>query len=250
MAAEELRIVPRPIEEERKTAHLDHAMWVIVSRAWPDARDGLKPVQRRILFGMHELGVRPDGPYRKCARIIGEVMGKFHPHGEVPIYEALVRMAQEWSFRYPLVDGQGNFGSIDGDPPAAMRYCLTGDALVLTAQGLERIDRLSLTGAEDVDLRVLSVGNKVHTASKWFDCGNFPTKRVRTRRGYEVTGTMNHPLLVCVPDPDGRPSFVWKTIERIRPGDLLALDRGGAMWPEGRADLRTLHPPLPAHSRT
>ena len=122
MASEELRIVPRPIEEEMKTAYLDYAMSVIVSRALPDARDGLKPVQRRILFGMHELGVRPDGPYRKCARIIGEVMGKFHPHGEVPIYDALVRMAQEWSFRYPLVDGQGNFGSIDGDPAGAMRY--------------------------------------------------------------------------------------------------------------------------------
>src|SRR3990172_8578955 len=122
MAAEELRIVPRPIEEEMKTAYLDYAMSVIVSRALPDARDGLKPVQRRILFGMHELGVRPDGPYRKCARIIGGGMGKFHPHGEVPIYHALVRMAQEWSFRYPLVDGQGNFGSIDGDPAGAMRY--------------------------------------------------------------------------------------------------------------------------------
>jgi DNA gyrase subunit A len=122
MASEELRIVPRPIEDEMKTAYLDYAMSVIVSRALPDARDGLKPVQRRILFGMQELGLRPDGPYRKCARIVGDVMGKLHPHGEVPIYDALVRMAQEWSFRYPLVDGQGNFGSIDGDPAGAMRY--------------------------------------------------------------------------------------------------------------------------------
>lgn len=122
MATEELRIVPRPIEEEMKTSYLDYAMSVIVSRALPDARDGLKPVQRRILYGMLELGVRPDGPYRKSARIVGEVMGKLHPHGDVPIYDALVRMAQEWSFRYPLVDGQGNFGSIDGDPAGAMRY--------------------------------------------------------------------------------------------------------------------------------
>lgn len=122
MASEELRIVPRPIEEEMKTAYLDYAMSVIVSRALPDVRDGLKPVQRRILFGMQELGLRPDGAYRKCARIVGDVMGKLHPHGEVPIYDALVRMAQEWSFRYPLVDGQGNFGSIDGDPAGAMRY--------------------------------------------------------------------------------------------------------------------------------
>jgi DNA gyrase subunit A len=122
MATEELRIVSRPIEEEMKTSYLDYAMSVIVSRALPDVRDGLKPVQRRILYGMHELGVRPDGPYRKSARIVGDVMGKLHPHGDVPIYDALVRMAQEWSFRYPLVDGQGNFGSIDGDPAGAMRY--------------------------------------------------------------------------------------------------------------------------------
>jgi DNA gyrase subunit A len=119
---EELRIVPRPIEEEMRTSYLDYAMSVIVSRALPDARDGLKPVQRRLLYGMQELGVRPDAPYRKSARIVGDVMGKYHPHGDVPVYEALVRMAQDWSFRYPLVDGQGNFGSIDGDPPGAQRY--------------------------------------------------------------------------------------------------------------------------------
>lgn len=119
---EEMRIVPRPIEEEMRTSYLDYAMSVIVSRALPDVRDGLKPVQRRVLFGMDGLGMRPDGPHRKCARIVGEVMGKLHPHGEVPIYDALVRMAQPWSFRYPLVDGQGNFGSIDGDPAGAMRY--------------------------------------------------------------------------------------------------------------------------------
>ncbi len=122
MAAEELRIVPRPIEEEMKSSYLDYAMSVIVSRALPDVRDGLKPVQRRILYGMQELGLKPDSPHRKSARIVGEVLGKLHPHGDVPVYDALVRMGQEWSFRYPLVDGQGNFGSIDGDAPAAMRY--------------------------------------------------------------------------------------------------------------------------------
>jgi DNA gyrase subunit A len=123
MASEDLsRIVPRPIEEEMKTSYLDYAMSVIVSRALPDARDGLKPVQRRILYGMDGLGLAPNSPHRKCARIVGEVMGKLHPHGDVPVYDALVRMAQGWSFRYPLVDGQGNFGSIDGDAPGAMRY--------------------------------------------------------------------------------------------------------------------------------
>jgi len=116
------RTQPVRVEEEMRTAYLDYAMSVIVSRALPDARDGLKPVQRRILFGMQELGVTPTGGYKKAARMVGEVMGKFHPHGDSAIYDALVRMAQDFSMRYPLITGQGNFGSIDGDPPAAMRY--------------------------------------------------------------------------------------------------------------------------------
>src|SRR3989337_2725328 len=120
--SDESRIVPQPIEKEMRTSYLDYAMSVIVSRALPDVRDGLKPVQRRILYAMLEAGLRPDRAYRKCAAVVGDVLKKYHPHGDAPVYEALVRMAQEWSFRYPLVDGQGNFGSIDGDPPAAMRY--------------------------------------------------------------------------------------------------------------------------------
>lgn len=116
------RIVPVNIEEEMKTAYIDYSMSVIVSRAIPDARDGLKPVQRRILHGMNELGVQYNRPYKKSARIVGEVLGKYHPHGDSAVYEAMVRMAQTWSLRYPLVDGQGNFGSMDDDPPAAMRY--------------------------------------------------------------------------------------------------------------------------------
>lgn len=110
------------IEEQMKTAYIDYAMSVIVSRALPDVRDGLKPVHRRVLFGMNELGTLSNRPYKKSARIVGEVLGKFHPHGDTSVYDAMVRMAQEWSLRYPLVDGQGNFGSIDGDSPAAMRY--------------------------------------------------------------------------------------------------------------------------------
>ena len=116
------RIIPINIEEEMKTAYIDYSMSVIVSRALPDVRDGLKPVHRRVLFGMSELGVASSKPHKKSARIVGEVLGKFHPHGDVSVYDAMVRMAQEWSLRYPLVDGQGNFGSVDGDSPAAMRY--------------------------------------------------------------------------------------------------------------------------------
>ncbi|HIP58257.1 MAG TPA: DNA topoisomerase 4 subunit A, partial [Archaeoglobus profundus] len=112
----------RDISEELKSSYIDYAMSVIVGRALPDVRDGLKPVQRRILWTMFEMGLRHDRPYRKCARIVGETLGKYHPHGDQPVYEALVRMAQDFVMRYPLVDGQGNFGSIDGDEPAAMRY--------------------------------------------------------------------------------------------------------------------------------
>ncbi|HCK22935.1 MAG TPA: DNA gyrase subunit A, partial [Bacteroidetes bacterium] len=116
------KIIPINIEEEMKTAYIDYSMSVIVARAIPDVRDGLKPVHRRVLFGMQELGVNYNKPYKKSARIVGEVLGKYHPHGDTSVYDAMVRMAQNWSMRYPLVDGQGNFGSIDGDSPAAMRY--------------------------------------------------------------------------------------------------------------------------------
>ncbi|MBA4321636.1 MAG: DNA gyrase subunit A [Odoribacter sp.] len=116
------RIIKVNIEEEMKSAYIDYSMSVIVSRALPDVRDGLKPVHRRVLFGMSELGVFSNKPHKKSARIVGEVLGKYHPHGDTSVYDAMVRMAQEWSLRYPLVDGQGNFGSVDGDSPAAMRY--------------------------------------------------------------------------------------------------------------------------------
>ena len=116
------RIIPINIEEQMKTAYIDYSMSVIVGRALPDVRDGLKPVHRRILFAMNELGLNYNKPYKKSARIVGEVLGKYHPHGDTAVYDALVRMAQEWSMRYTLVDGQGNFGNQDGDSPAAMRY--------------------------------------------------------------------------------------------------------------------------------
>ena len=139
-------LVPINIEDEMRRSYLDYAMSVIVGRALPDIRDGLKPVHRRILYGMHEMGLAPNRPTVKCAKIIGEVMGKFHPHGDSPIYDALVRMAQHFSMRYPLVEGQGNFGSVDGDPPAAMRYTEARLSRIATAL-LEDIDK------ETVDFR-------------------------------------------------------------------------------------------------
>ncbi len=120
--AEGERIIPINIEEEMKSSYIDYSMSVIVSRALPDVRDGMKPVHRRVLYGMYELGVLSNRGYKKSARIVGEVLGKFHPHGDTSVYDAMVRMAQPWSLRYMMVDGQGNFGSVDGDPPAAMRY--------------------------------------------------------------------------------------------------------------------------------
>ena len=139
-------IVPINIEDEMRRSYLDYAMSVIVGRALPDIRDGLKPVHRRILFGMHEMGLTPNRPPRKCAKISGEVMGKYHPHGDAPIYDSLVRMAQPFTMRYPLVEGQGNFGSIDGDPPAAPRYTEARLSRIATAL-LEDIDK------ETVDFR-------------------------------------------------------------------------------------------------
>jgi DNA gyrase subunit A len=132
-------IEPRALEDEMRSAYLDYAMSVIVGRALPDVRDGLKPVHRRVLFGMSELGLGPTRPYAKSARIVGEVMGNYHPHGDASIYDTLVRMAQEFSLRYPLVDGQGNFGSVDDDPPAAMRYTEA------------RLDRMAMEMLRDLD---------------------------------------------------------------------------------------------------
>jgi DNA gyrase subunit A len=132
-------LIPINIEDEMRRSYLDYAMSVIIGRALPDVRDGLKPVHRRILYGMHELGLHYNRPTRKCAKITGEVLGKYHPHGDIPVYDALVRMAQPFSLRYPLVDGQGNFGSVDGDPPAAMRYTEA------------RLSRIAATMLEDID---------------------------------------------------------------------------------------------------
>ncbi len=132
-------LIPINIEDEMKRSYLDYAMSVIVGRALPDIRDGLKPVHRRILYGLHEMGLHFNRPTRKCAKIVGEVLGKYHPHGDAPVYDSLVRMAQAFSMRYPLIDGQGNFGSVDGDPPAAMRYTEA------------RLSKIAGTLLEDID---------------------------------------------------------------------------------------------------
>jgi len=218
------RIEPVGIEVEMQRSYLDYAMSVIVGRALPDVRDGLKPVHRKILYAMFDSGYRPDRGYVKCSRVVGDVMGQFHPHGDSSIYDALVRMAQPWSLRYPLIDGNGNFGSPGNDPPAAMRYCVTGDTLVRTVDGTVRLAGI-VPGAEpnsthDIDLKVLDRHGDPVRASRFFHSGDHPTLRLRTRDGFELTGTHNHPVLVA----QGR-ALVWRLLEDVRPGDRVVLRR-------------------------
>jgi DNA gyrase subunit A len=222
------RVLPVAIEEEMQRSYIDYAMSVIVQRALPDVRDGLKPVHRRVLYAMDEAGYGPDKPHRKSARVVGDVLGRYHPHSDSAVYDAMVRMAQEFSTRYVLIDGHGNFGSVDGDPPAAMRYCVSGDALVVTGDGLQPIRDVSPSGQEEVDLTVLSVGARTQRASRWFACGLHPTFRVETRLGYSITATANHPLLTL--GERGVP--LWCLVGDLLPGTKVVLDRSGALWPE------------------
>jgi DNA gyrase subunit A len=222
------RIEERELTNEMRSSYLDYAMSVIVGRALPDVRDGLKPVHRRVLYAMHDLALQPNRPYRKSAFIVGEVMGKYHPHGDTAIYDTLARMAQDFSLRYMLVDGQGNFGSIDDDPPAAMRYCVSGDTRVATPHGTVRIDSIvdeaEPNSDSDIDLEVLDRLGRPVRASRLFHSGEHPTLRLRTRQGHEVMGTHNHPVL-CLVDMAGVPLLFWKLLDEIRPGDRVLVSR-------------------------
>jgi DNA gyrase subunit A len=222
------RIEERELTTEMRSSYLDYAMSVIVGRALPDVRDGLKPVHRRVLYAMHDLALQPTRPYRKSATIVGEVMGKYHPHGDSAIYDTLARMAQDFSLRYMLVDGQGNFGSIDDDPPAAMRYCVSGDTRVATPNGTVRIDSIvadaEANSDSDIELNVLDRLGRPVPASKLFHSGDHPTLRLRTVQGHEVAGTHNHPLL-CLVDMAGVPLLLWKLLEKIEPGDRVLISR-------------------------
>lgn len=224
------RIEPVDIQIEMQRSYIDYAMSVIVGRALPDVRDGLKPVHRKILYAMYDAGFRPDRSFVKCARVVGDVMGNYHPHGDTAIYDTLVRLAQPWSLRYPLIDPQGNFGSPGNDPAAAMRYCLSGDALIRTPNESVRIGEI-VTGAasssdNDVDLKVLDRnGDAVH-ASKLFHSGDHLTLKLTTREGYTLTGTQNHPVL-CLVNLLGVPTLLWKLLEEIEPGDRVVLQRSG-----------------------
>jgi DNA gyrase subunit A len=222
------RVEPVGLEVEMQRSYLDYAMSVIVGRALPDVRDGLKPVHRKILFAMHDGGYRPDRGYVKCARVVGDVMGNYHPHGDTAIYDTLVRMAQPWSLRYPLIDGSGNFGSPGNDPAAAMRYCVVGETRIRTADGSLRIDDLVLDAApnsdHDIEVKVRDRNGDLVRATKLFHSGDHSTLRVRTREGYALTGTRNHPLL-CLVGVGGVPTLRWKLLEEIVAGDRVAMSR-------------------------
>ena len=221
-------VEPIEIQEEMERSFLDYAMSVITARALPDVRDGLKPVHRRILFSMYEQALRPDRKHRKSAQAVGEVMGKFHPHDNTAIYDALARMAQDFSLRYPLIDGHGNFGSPDpNDRPAAMRYCVVGDTRVRTVDGTPRIADLASVAPNseaDLDRKVLDRDGDPVLADRLFHSGDHPTRRVRTTEGYELTGTCNHPVL-CLESLAGVPMLQWKLLDELVPGDYVAISR-------------------------
>ncbi|MGH4006071.1 MAG: DNA gyrase subunit A, partial [Pseudonocardiaceae bacterium] len=244
------RIEPVDIQQEMQRSYIDYAMSVIVGRALPDVRDGLKPVHRRVLYSMYDSGFRPDRGAVKCARVVGDVMGNYHPHGDSAIYDALVRLAQPWSMRYPLVDGQGNFGSPGNDPAAAMRYCVIGESRVRTAEGgsvriADIVPGAGPNSDHPIDLKVLDRHGDPVRADALFHSGEQQTLRVTTIEGYQLTGTTNHPVL-CLVDVLGVPTLLWKLFEEVRPGDRVVIQRtprpewGTPSWSEVATDLGAL----------
>ena len=226
------RIEPVDLQLEMQRSFLDYAMSVIVARALPDVRDGLKPVHRRVLYAMYDSGFRPDRGYVKCSRVVGDVMGNYHPHGDSAIYDTLVRLAQPWSMRAPLIDGQGNFGSPGNDPAAAMRYCVVGDTLVRTPDGEVPIAEL-VPGAEpntttEVDFKVIGRDGVPVRVSAFHHSGEHPVLTVPAG-DRSVTVTANHPLL-AIGRVHGVPRLIWKLAGELTPATCwwCATRRGSA----------------------
>jgi DNA gyrase subunit A len=224
------RIEPVDIQLEMQRSFLDYAMSVIVARALPDVRDGLKPVHRRVLYAMYDSGYRPDRGHVKCSRVVGDVMGNYHPHGDTSIYDTLVRLSQPWSMRAPLIDGQGNFGSPGNDPAAAMRYCVTGDTLIATPHGDVPIAELE-PGVEpnsttDVDFKVTGRDGVPVRVTAFHHSGEHEVLTV-SAGDRSVTVTGNHPLLVI-----GRvfdvPTLMWKLAAELAVGDVLVARENGS----------------------
>src|SRR3989344_4278220 len=234
-------IIGAEIVEEMEKSYIDYAMSVIVDRALPSVEDGLKPVQRRILYAMEVLGADYTKATVKSARVVGDVIGKYHPHGDSAVYGAMVRLAQTFSLRYLLVHGQGNFGSMDGDSAAAMRYCVTGDTVIVTEKGLVKIGELSKD--ENIEINVLSKDKKRNKASKWCDSGMHDTISITTDKGDSLTGTKNHANLTLSIDGVGRPAMMWKLLSDIKSGDIAVIDRAADIfWPEREISLEQYYP--------
>jgi DNA gyrase subunit A len=220
-------IQPIQLQDEMENSFLDYAMSVIMARALPDVRDGLKPVHRRIVWDMEQQGFRPDRPFVKCARVTGHTMGTFHPHGNSAIYDALVRMAQPFSLRHPLIDFHGNYGSPDFGP-AAERYCVSGDTRIRLADGsspmIAALIDLQANSEADADVDVVDKDGKPVHASKVFNSGVHPTKRLTTRAGFTLRGSENH-LVLCLLPIAGVPMFQWLRLDEITPGTVVCIAR-------------------------
>lgn len=233
------RVEPVDLQQEMQNSYIDYAMSVIVARALPDVRDGLKPVHRRVLYSMYDSGHRPDRSYVKCSRVVGDVMGNYHPHGDSAIYDTLVRLAQPWSMRNVLIEGQGNFGSPGNDPAAAMRYCVAGDTLIDTPRGRVSIEDLLPTiepeSSVATDLKVTGRFGTPVRATALHHSGAHPVVSVRAGNSV-ITCTSNHPLLVggLV---DGHPTLLWKLAGELRAGDTLARISESDDSREGRAEV-------------
>lgn len=224
-------ILSQNISEYAERAYLEYAMSVVKGRAIPSVEDGLKPVHRRILYAMFKEGMVHTSVHKKSARVVGNVLGLYHPHGDQSVYEAMVRQAQEFSVRYCLIDGQGNFGSRDGDGAASMRYCFSADTRVMTEKGLVKIidipnDKNSLF--ETINLGVNSL-NGTQTAIKWLYSGIQDVVELETEKGYKVVCTPNEPLYILNEDLN----FAWKNVENLKIGDQISLNTKNSVSPSG-----------------
>ncbi|GLZ41893.1 hypothetical protein Acsp05_55170 [Actinokineospora sp. NBRC 105648] len=221
------QVFDNPVKTEIEDSYLEYAYSVIHSRALPDARDGLKPVHRRILFSMNEQGYRPTHAYVKSSRVVGDCMGKYHPHGDTAIYDAMVRLAQDFSLNAPLVDGHGNFGSPD-DGPAASRYCVVGDTRIRLADGssprISDLVDLPADSEAEADFEVLDKDGKSVRVDRVFNSGVHPTLRMTTGSGFSIRGSENH-LVLCLEAPMGVPIFQWRRLDELTTGMTVCVAR-------------------------
>ncbi len=212
-------IVKTEYSEEMKQSFIDYSMSVLVARAVPDIRDGLKPVHRRILYSMKELGLSSDKPYKKSANVVGKALSDLHPHGDSSVYEAMVNMTHDFSLTTPLVDGHGNFGSMEGDAYAAYRYCVTEDTMIITDKGVTPISFLkNLADGEIMKYtNVLDKNGNFVPATRFFDCGEHEVYKLCLDNGQTIKGTPNHPIMMV----DENNNFVWKTLSEISQNDYV-----------------------------